>query len=127
MLAVRVHDGTPLRVSTRVMQTRTNATADAQLTAAPIEPGASGSLPIEFCRIPDLERLLGVKRGMAYFLIKENKIKSVCLRKPGAKTGVRLVHLQSVRDYLNRFMQGSTASEDAAMIRELERSMDTAT
>ena len=112
------------------MQTRTNATAGAK-TAAPIEPGASGSIPVEFVRIPDLERLLGVKRGMAYFLIKEQKIRSCCLRKPGAKTGVRLVHLQSVRDYLNRFMEGGTVNgktdADKALEAELLRSLDAAT
>ena len=85
----------------RPMQTRINATADAKPTAAPIEPGASGSIDPEFIRIPDVERFSGVKRGHAYALIKEGKIKSVCLRKPGAKTGVRLVHLQSLRAYLN--------------------------
>ncbi len=82
------------------------ATVDAKLTTAPIEPGASGFIDPEFIRIPDVERFSGVKRGHAYALIKEGKIKSVCLRKPGAKTGVRLVHLQSLRDYLAKHMEG---------------------
>ena len=43
-----------------------------------------------------------MKRGLAYELIKKGLIKSVCLRKPGAKTGIRLIHVQSLRDYLNR-------------------------
>ena len=78
-----------------------NANAAATYTASPIEPGASGSIDPEFIRIPDVERFSGVKRGHAYALINAGLIKSVCLRKPGAKTGVRLVHLQSLRDYLN--------------------------
>ena len=83
------------------MGTPTNATVDAKLTTAPVEPGASGSIVPEFIRIPDVERFSGVKRGHTYALINAGLIKSVCLRKPGAKTGVRLVHLQSLRDYLN--------------------------
>lgn len=98
-----------------------NATADAKHTAAPIrDPGANGSLtaePIrvpdavekffgsptpEFIRVPDVEKTFGIKRGHCYALIGAGAVKSVCLRKPGAKTGVRLVHFQSVRDYLNR-------------------------
>lgn len=87
---------------TRVMQIRTNATACATHTAAPIEPGANGSIIPEFIRVPDVEKTFGIKRGHIYALISAGAVKSVCLRKPGAKTGVRLVHFQSVRDYLNR-------------------------
>jgi hypothetical protein len=80
----------------------TQATANANLTAAPIEPGASGSTTLEFIRVPDVEKIFGIRRGHCYALIGAGAIKSVCLRRPGAKTGVRLVHFQSVRDYLNR-------------------------
>ena len=84
------------------MQTpvNSNATADANLTAAPIEPGASGSILPEFGRVPDVERLWGIKRGLLYLLIKQGDIKSAVIRRKGARTGVRLVHLQSVRDFL---------------------------
>jgi len=47
------------------------------------------------------------KRGFTYQLINSGKIKSVCLRKPGARTGCRLIHLQSVRDYLTAQMEGN--------------------
>ena len=77
------------------------ATADAILTAAPIEPCGSGSNLPEFGRTPDVERLFGVKRGLCYRYIGDGTFKSVCIRKPGAKTGIRLVHLGSVRDWLN--------------------------
>ena len=83
-------------------QQNTNKRTAGGLSAAPIEPSASGSIAAEFCRIPDAERGWGVKRGLAYELIKKGLIKSVCLRKPGAKTGIRLIHVQSLRDYLNR-------------------------
>lgn len=109
-----------VRVHSRRMSPTHNATACATHTAAPTQPGASGSLTAEeirapeavekffgstapeFVRVPDCERLWGMKRGLTYALIKEGAIKSVCLRKPGAKTGVRLVHFQSVRDYLKK-------------------------
>ena len=82
------------------MSPKNNATACATHTAAPIEPGANGSIIPEFIRVPDVERTFGIKRGHCYALIGAGAVKSVCLRKPGAKTGVRLVHFQSVRDYL---------------------------
>jgi len=85
------------------------ATAGANLTAAPIEPGASGSILPEFGRVPDIERIYGLKRGLCYSLIAGGQIKSVCIRKPGAKTGVRLVQLESVRAFLNSQMEGATA------------------
>jgi hypothetical protein len=88
------------------MHTHTNATVDAKLTTAPIEPGASGSVTSEFLRVPDVEKIFGIKRGHCYALISAGLIKSVCLRRFGAKTGVRLVHLQSLRDYLAKHMEG---------------------
>lgn len=80
--------------------TNPNASAGALHTTATIEPGESGSIAAEFVRVPDCERLFGLKRGLIYTLIKDGVIPSVCLRKPGAKTGVRLIHAQGVRDWL---------------------------
>ena len=60
----------------------------------------------EFGRVPDVERIYGLKRGVTYALIRAGKLKSVCLRKPGAKTGIRLVHLPSVRSLLTALMEG---------------------
>ena len=86
------------------MQTPNNASErpTANKTSAPIEPGESGSILPEFGRVPDVERIYGLKRGLCYSLIAAGQIKSVCLRKPGAKTGVRLVYLASVRDFLHQ-------------------------
>jgi hypothetical protein len=79
-----------------------NASASVPQTAAPIEPGESGSLSPEFIRIPCVQRMFGIKRGHCYALISAGKVKSVCLRKPGAKTGIRLVHVASLREYLHK-------------------------
>lgn len=44
----------------------------------------------------------GLTRAHLYQLINEAKIKSACLRKPGALKGVRLIWLPSVLDYIER-------------------------
>ncbi len=54
----------------------------------------------EFGRVSDVERIWGIKRGLLYLLLKQGEIKSAVIRRKGARTGVRLVHLQSVRDFL---------------------------
>jgi hypothetical protein len=97
----------------------TKRTVDATTTTAPVEPGVVGSP--EFGRIPDVQRTFGLKRGYLYLLINEGKIKSVCLRKPGAKTGVRLIHLQSVRDYLNANLDGGARATECVLQRTFWR------
>jgi hypothetical protein len=79
-----------------------DATADAKPTAAPISPGESGAILPEFGRVPDVERIWGIKRGLLYSLIKQGAIKSAVIRRKGARTGIRLIQLQSVRDYVTR-------------------------
>ena len=77
-----------------------NRKAVTELTTAPVERGQI-SAP-EFCRPADCRHLFGLSRTFAYQLINAGKIKSVCLRKPGARTGIRLLHVASIRDFLNR-------------------------
>ena len=81
-------------------------TTGAGTTVAPIAPGDCGAALPEFGRLADVQRLFGLKRSFTYELINSGKIKSVSLRKRGAKTGCRLIHLQSVRDYLTAQMEG---------------------
>lgn len=85
------------------MQTPLNskATAEPIKTAAPIEPGACGSVLPEYGRIPDVHRLYGLRRGTVYNLIAAGLIKSAVIRRKGATTGIRLIHLGSVRDFIN--------------------------
>lgn len=109
------------RVVPTPLNTRERSTAN--LTSAPIEPGASGSCPNsnertataallpEFGRVPDVERLFGVKRGLCYRLIGSGAFRSVCLRKHGAATGVRLIQLSSVRDWLLARLEGREDSK----------------
>jgi hypothetical protein len=59
----------------------------------------------EFLRIPDVESLYGIRRSKLYELLTTGEVKSVSLRKKGARTGVRLVSTQSLRDFLNSQME----------------------
>ena len=86
------------------MQVKNDNSANAGPTTAPIQTGDTTATLPEFGRLRDTERLFGLKRGVTYRLIAEGKIKSVTLREPGNKFGCRLIHLQSVRDYLHGLM-----------------------
>ena len=55
----------------------------------------------EFGRIPDVRSRFGIPRSKRlYELINEGKIKSASIRKKGARTGVRLIDLASVRAFV---------------------------
>jgi hypothetical protein len=56
---------------------------------------------IEFGRFDDLERRFGIRRSTAYELIKAGKIKSSCVKKKGARSGIRLIDFASVREFLH--------------------------
>jgi hypothetical protein len=62
-------------------------------------------------RIPTRGRCpeAGLTRPHYYQLIKEGKIKSACLKKPGNLTGVRLVWLPSVLAYIERHVEKAGA------------------
>ena len=75
------------------------------MTTATIEHRHTGDSFPEFIRIPDVERLYGIRRSTLYGLISSGKIKSVSLRKEGSRTGVRLIAVQSLREFLNSRME----------------------
>ena len=80
-------------------------------TTAPVQPGDCSTVEPEFVRFPDLRRRFGLKRGYVYELIQAGLIKSVPLRLPGAKSGVRLIYLPSVREYLFGEMKKQNESQ----------------
>ena len=55
----------------------------------------------EFLRVKDVEKMFGLKRGKLYELIREGAVisKSLCTR--GTIRGVRLVSVDSLRNYIN--------------------------
>jgi hypothetical protein len=56
--------------------------------------------PIEFGRLDELQRRFGIRRSKAYELINGGQIKSVCVKKKGARSGIRLIDFDSVREFL---------------------------
>ena len=55
----------------------------------------------EFLRVKDVEKMFGLNRGKLYALIREGAVisKSLCTR--GTIRGVRLVSVDSLRNYIN--------------------------
>lgn len=96
------------------------ATARGSLTAAPIVAGQTANSRPEFIRLPRVgtaDPLTGLRRSLLNSLIlptaqNGNKppVRSIVLRKPGCKRGVRLIHLASLLDYLNQQADGSDAA-----------------
>lgn len=57
----------------------------------------------EFIRLPRPGTLCpwtGLSRSKMWEVLQLGKVKTVCLRKPGAAKGARLIHLASLLDYL---------------------------
>ena len=90
------------------MQAIAQQNAAETMTGTP--EGATSCLP-EFGRWQDVQRLFGIKRGTLYRLIGDGKVRSITLRKPGRKFGCRLIHLQSVRDFLQALMAKQAGQE----------------
>jgi hypothetical protein len=60
---------------------------------------------IEYGRFDDLRRRFGIRRSKAYQMIQEGQIKSACVKKKGARSGVRLIDFESVRQFLRASME----------------------
>jgi len=71
-----------------------------ETTTEPVQPGNFNNVLPEFGRLADVTRHFGIKRGTAYNLLTDGKIKGVLLRVRGAKSGVRLIDMASVRNYI---------------------------
>jgi hypothetical protein len=76
-----------------------------RLAAQPYEQALQ---EIEFGRFDELERRFGIRRSVAYELINAGKIKSVAVKKKGARCGIRLIDFGSVRDFLRAETNGNT-------------------
>jgi hypothetical protein len=55
---------------------------------------------MEYGRFPDVRAQFNITRSTCYELIWAGKIKSCVVKKKGARHGVRLIDMQSVRDFL---------------------------
>jgi len=67
-------------------------------TTAPLQP--STAVDAEFVDFRGLEARYGIRRSLAYVLISEGAIRSVCLRRRGQIKGKRLIDVASVRNFL---------------------------
>lgn len=73
-------------------------------TAESVKPGSFSESDPEFVRVPDVQRLAGIKRGICYRKIADGTFKSVLIRELGNKQGCRLIFWPSVKGYLHRLM-----------------------
>jgi hypothetical protein len=71
-----------------------------ETTTVPVRAGDFTGAQPEFGRVADVHRLYAIRRGCCYALLADGKIKGVLLRVRGKKSGVRLIDLASVRDYI---------------------------
>jgi hypothetical protein len=59
----------------------------------------------EWYRIPDATRVSGIGRSSLYGLVKEGKVKSVCLRKRNSSRGIRLINADSLSAFIESFTE----------------------
>lgn len=74
-------------------------------TIEPVQSGNFTGTTPEFGRVADVTRVFGVRRGTAYNLLRDGKIRGVLLRVRGQKSGVRLFDMESVRQLIRAQMK----------------------
>jgi hypothetical protein len=82
-------------------------------TIAPVRAGDANGVAPEFGRLRDVERIFGIKRGTAYTLLRDGKIKGCLLRVRGQKSGVRLIDLASVGAFIRAQMESEEQRREA--------------
>jgi len=70
------------------------------LTVTTPRPGDFSNVLPEFGRAADVQRYFGIKRGTLYNLLQDGRVKGILLRVRGQKSGVRLFHMESVRNLI---------------------------
>ena len=55
---------------------------------------------VEYGRFPDVKAQFNITRSTCYALIWAGKIKSCVVKKKGARHGIRLIDMASVREFL---------------------------
>lgn len=75
-------------------------------TSEPVQPGNFTGVMPEFGRAADLQKFFRLRRGTAYNLLADGKIRGVLLRVRGKKSGVRLFDMASVRECIRAQMKG---------------------
>jgi hypothetical protein len=57
---------------------------------------------VEYARVEAISRMFAVSRPFIFEAINKG-VKSLHIKKPGAKKGIRLIHVQSMREFLEGF------------------------
>jgi hypothetical protein len=105
-------------------------------TTNPLSVATAASVPPEFLRLPktkERDPIFGMSRSSLNELIipcPENDyrppVRSVVLRKRGARTGIRLIDIESLRAYLNRNVEPAYQPDTPAPPAKPPRSGDSA-
>ncbi len=83
----------------------------AMLSAEKWSEGHSPSLKPEWLRVPDAIRTSGIGRSSLYSLIKEGKVRSVCIRNRNSIRGIRLINSDSLSKFIESFAPEGTAHD----------------
>ncbi len=76
--------------------------SEIQWTIAPVLAANNDPVRPEWIRIPSQGecRYTSLRRTYMHGLVRSGAVKSVLLRRKGMKSGIRLIHLQSLLDYI---------------------------
>jgi excisionase family DNA binding protein len=82
---------------------------DANRVVGPVV--SAGTLPFtqdppEWLRVPEAVRRFGLGRSTIYELIRNREIKTALIRKRGNTRGRRIISTDSLRAYVERFVEG---------------------
>ena len=81
-------------MTTKLAHNSSGVSVDASFTTAPVQPG------VEWLRPADVRPRYGIGKSLLYELIAQGDVKSVCLRRQGKATGMRLVSAASLNAYI---------------------------
>jgi hypothetical protein len=72
-------------------------------------------IEVEYLRVDDITNAFSISRGFLFPLLLSDppKVKSVHILQPGKSRGIRLVNVQSLRDYLATYEVGAGQPEPA--------------
>lgn len=88
------HDGGPMKVG--------------PVTYATVQPVLARPEYVRLPRTGEKETFTGLGRSKLWEILQSGRVKSICLRKPGALRGARLIQLDSLLAYLAS-MESETA------------------